>query len=253
MAAEEGFSVLDNLANERPDWYEVWPIRKWLHGHALDERAYYGFFSPKFRRKTGLGSADVLGLIRDDRAASDAYLFCAQPDVGMFFRNVYEGGGVAYPGIDHTATQFFARIGYPADLSTLVMDSSQIVFSNYVVARPSYWRAWLSIVDLLLHWGECGGDDPLTRGLNTPTTYGDGVHRKVFVAEGIASMLCASGVFRTCAWDPFAMPWFSAFSRFRQQAIAADALKKAYRQTLRPAYLDAFYQIQREVLAHFGR
>ena len=252
-SAEDGFTVLDNMANARPDWYELWPVRRWLHSHELDEQAYYGFFSPKFRAKTQLGSAEVRALVQADGAASDVYLFCAQPDVGMFFRHVYEGAGVVYPGVDQSAQQFFARIGYPTDMSSLVMDSSTIVFSNYVVARPRYWRAWLAIADLLYHWGERPHGDALTDGLNTPTTYGDGVQRKVFVAEGIASMLCSSGVFKTHAWDPFAMPWFSVFSRFRDQAITADALKKAYRQTGQQAYLDAFVKIQREVLSQFGR
>jgi hypothetical protein len=25
---EPGYRMLDNLANERPDWYEYWPIRR---------------------------------------------------------------------------------------------------------------------------------------------------------------------------------------------------------------------------------
>ena len=27
---DPGFEVLDNLANERPDWYEYWPMRRFL-------------------------------------------------------------------------------------------------------------------------------------------------------------------------------------------------------------------------------
>src|ERR1700682_4374243 len=49
---DPGFAVLDNSANERPDWYEYWPIRKFLLNEALDEDAFYGFLSPKLKSKT---------------------------------------------------------------------------------------------------------------------------------------------------------------------------------------------------------
>ena len=39
------FGVLDNSANERPDWFEYWPIRRFLLSEALDENAFYGFLS----------------------------------------------------------------------------------------------------------------------------------------------------------------------------------------------------------------
>ena len=34
------FGVLDNSANERPDWFEYWPIRRFLLEEALDENAF---------------------------------------------------------------------------------------------------------------------------------------------------------------------------------------------------------------------
>ena len=33
---DSGFDVLDNASNERPDWFEYWPIRKYLLGETLD-------------------------------------------------------------------------------------------------------------------------------------------------------------------------------------------------------------------------
>ena len=29
-AVAAGFEVLDNLSNERPDWFEYWPMRRFL-------------------------------------------------------------------------------------------------------------------------------------------------------------------------------------------------------------------------------
>src|SRR5271163_1516352 len=65
------FGVLDNSANERPDWFEYWPIRRFLLNEALDENAFYGFLSPKFKLKTGLSSAAVREFILAADAAAE--------------------------------------------------------------------------------------------------------------------------------------------------------------------------------------
>lgn len=249
----DGFQVLDNLANQRPDWYELWPIRNFLMANVLDENAYYGFFSPKFQRKTELSADQVRGFLATDNFDSDAYLFCAQPDVGMFFRNIYVGGGLVYPGNLEATQAFVSAIGQPANLSTLVMDSSTTIFSNYVVARPAYWRIWLEISDQLFAIGEHTGNGVLTTVLNTPTTYRGGVQRKVFVAEGVASLICTTFGIKVKAYDPFAIPWFSVFRNYRPQAIAADALKTAYRATGRITYLQEFTRLTDEVFDQVNR
>ena len=56
---DAGFEVLDNSANERPDWFEYWPIRGYLLKQTLDENAFYGFLSPRFKLKTGLTAAEL--------------------------------------------------------------------------------------------------------------------------------------------------------------------------------------------------
>ena len=63
---DPGFDVLDNSANERPDWFEYWPIRKFLLNESLNEDAFYGFLSPKFRHKTNLSAALVRDFIAPD-------------------------------------------------------------------------------------------------------------------------------------------------------------------------------------------
>jgi len=56
------FEPLDNSANERPDWYEYWPMRDYFFANALDEAAYYGLFSPLFFRKTQLRVKQVMAI-----------------------------------------------------------------------------------------------------------------------------------------------------------------------------------------------
>ena len=52
---DPGFDVLDNSVNERPDWYEYWPIRKFLLNQTLDEKAYNRglYFTPAMGRLCG--------------------------------------------------------------------------------------------------------------------------------------------------------------------------------------------------------
>jgi len=61
---DAGFLPLDNTENQRPDWREYWPIRNYLLNELLDEDALYGFFSPKFKAKTGLSSEECFYFIK---------------------------------------------------------------------------------------------------------------------------------------------------------------------------------------------
>ena len=37
---DPGFTALDNTANQRPDWFEYWPMRNFLLHEILDDNAY---------------------------------------------------------------------------------------------------------------------------------------------------------------------------------------------------------------------
>src|SRR6202161_4802895 len=89
---DPGFEVLDNSSNERPDWYEYWPIRKFLLTESLDENAFYGFLSPKFKLKTNLSAVDVVNFIRESAAETDVVLFTPSIHNSAFYRNVFEHG-----------------------------------------------------------------------------------------------------------------------------------------------------------------
>ena len=241
---EPGYAVLDNMANPRPDWFEYWPIRRFLLEQPLDESAFYGFFSPKFGHKTGLGHAQVQAFVLDAAPRADVVLFSPQPDMGAFFLNVFEQGETFDPGFLDACTQWLQAIGRPLPLSQLVMDSRQVVFSNYFVARPAFWREWLLLNETLFALCE-GEDGPLRRALCHPTSYA-GAHRKVFIQERTASLLLsAQPHWRSVAHDPFGFGW--SMSRMRQHpldAFISDALKLAWREQRFPEYLTAFAQVR---------
>jgi len=244
-AIEPGYSVLDNLANERPDWFEYWPIRNYLAANTLDEDAFYGFFSPKFGRKTMRSHAEVVQFVRDAAPRADVVLFSPQPDMAAFFLNVFEQAETFDAGLGAAFESFLAQVGRPVRLSALVMDSRQIVFSNYFVARPAFWRAWSALADALFDVCE-GPDTALRRALTPPTSYPGGAQRKVFLSERIASLiLTLEPRWRSVAADPFNMGWSaSRFRDYPREAIISDALKIAYRDQGFPEYLQAFAKVR---------
>lgn len=254
-AAGPGWLVLDNLANPRPDWYEYWPIRRQLlaaeAAGTLDDEAFYGFFSPRFMAKTGLDHAAVVRFVADHAGAADVLLFSPQPDMGAFFLNVFEQGETFDPGLIDAYDRLLAQIGRPVPLRQLVMDARQVVFSNYFVARAAFWREWLALNEALFAACENPEPSPLKRSLTLPTTYAGGAQRKVFLMERAASLLLATQPhWRSVPHDPFGFGWSTA--RFREQpqeAFISDALKRAWRDTRWPEYMQAFAAVRERFIA----
>ena len=243
---EPGYEVLDNSANERPDWYEYWPMRQFLLKQPLDEATWYGFFSPKFPRKTGLSHAQVQATVLQAAAQGvDVVLFSPQPDMAAFFLNVFEQGETFDPGLIDAYSAFLDDIGRPAPLRQLVMDSRQIVFSNYFVARPAFWREWLQLNEALFAICE-GPATPLQQALTKPTSYPGAAQRKTFLQERVASLLLTvQPQWRTLAANPYNMAW--SMSRLREhpmEAVMSDALKMAWRDQHFKQYIDAFSSLR---------
>ena len=235
--------VLDNTANERPDWFEYWPIRNFLLNRVLDEGAFYGFLSPKFKHKTNLDAAKVEDFIRQADEATEVILFSPSIHNSAFFLNVFEHGESEHPGLCDAASRFFERIGKPLDTKAFISDSRNTVYSNYFIAKPRFWRAWFAVTEALFAIAETEGD-PLSAALRARTAYrgGHGVQMKVFIMERIASWLLASdSSFASEAHDPFAA---RARTYKLPVAIICDALKIAYVTQGRRQYKDVFFLVQ---------
>jgi len=247
--ADPNYPILDNRSNERPDWYEYWPIRCFLLNEKLDESAFYGFFSPKFSEKTYLSYPDVEKFVRKHASKSDVILFSPQPDMGSFFLNVFEQGELFDPGLIKAYTSFLESIGNNFKINDLVMDSSQIVFSNYFVARPMFWREWLQLNEALFTCCE-DRSHPLSHDLSVPTNYPGDVQRKVFLQERAASYLLTTHThWRSVACNPFDMGWSSSrFREFPVDAVISDALKIAFRLQGFPLYMAAFAEIRQKFI-----
>jgi hypothetical protein len=240
---DPGFGVIDNSSNERPDWFEYWPIRKFLLNEPLDEDAFYGFFSPKFKTKTNLTAAQVAEFIRHCGPATEVILFSPSIHTGAQFLNVFQHGDDGHPGLLATSKALLKRINRRTDLDELVTDSRNTVHSNYFVAKPRFWREWLAINEQLFAIAEAGADK-LGRALTAYTSYRGrtDVQMKIFVMERIATLILASDPsFTAEVRNPFV-----AHKRIYKLplAIVCDALKIAYRTQGLSQYRDVFLFIR---------
>ncbi len=240
---DPGFDVLDNSANERPDWFEYWPIRRFLLNESLNEDAFYGFLSPKFHLKTNLSGPFVRDFIGREPGETDVFLFSPSIHNSAYFLNVFEHGDAEHPGLARIAARLFERIEPGVKLDQLVSDSRNTVHSNYFIAKPRFWRAWLAVNERLFAIAE-SADDPLGKELRTPTAYRgrENVQMKIFIMERVATwILTRDRSFVVRVRDPFA-------SRARiyklPVAIVCDALKIAYVTEGRGQYKDVFLLVR---------
>ena len=240
-----GYLALDNLNSVKNDWREYWPIRNFLLNEPLAEDCFYGFLSPRFPDKIGLNHAQVVDFINSSSSDTDVFAFSPQPDMGAFFLNVFEQNEVFDPGFIAASEAFLAAVGMPVNLGALVMDSRQIVFSNYFVARPAFWRTWLILNEKLFEVCE-GPDHPVKAGLTAATTYTGAVQRKVFLMERIVSLLLTiNPAWKVKSYNTFDCAWSaSKLNQSREDAVISDALKIAMREQGYPQYFQAFAAIR---------
>jgi hypothetical protein len=236
---DPGYEVIDNSSNERPDWLEYWPIRKFLLTETLDEDTFYGFLSPQFATATNLTAAQLFELVRHCDSSVEVLLFAPGIYTEAQYLNVFEQGDAEHPGLMATSKRLLARINGHADLDELVTDSTNAVGINYLVAKPRFWRRWLAINEQLFAIAEARADE-LVSALMSCTSYRGrtDVQMKVLIMERIATLILAS--------DPSFVGRVRAAVLAHNRiykvplAIVCDALKIAYRVQGFCQYKDVF-------------
>jgi hypothetical protein len=115
---------------------------------------YLGYFSPRFFEKTGLTAKDLNDFATLYGNQSDILLFSPQPDISAFFVNVFAGEDFFNPGFFSASQKVLATIGVSSDLSKLITDSRNTVFSNYFLARPDFWQQWFALTEKIFTLAE---------------------------------------------------------------------------------------------------
>lgn len=240
--------LLDNRDSAHNDWREYWPMRCYLESHHVEEDRFIGFFSPKFREKTGLSFDDLEKFVAAQSPDTEVILISPQGDMGALFPNVFLQGDFFDHGFLQSVQEFIKTFDPDSDLDRLWMDSSNVVFSNYIVAKPRFWKRWAEITGHLYDICE-GAVTPLQQELTHRTNYPGAVERKVFVMERMASYILATDPsFRTVAFNPFVLAISGTrLGEFQSEAVICDALKMSARLTSRPEYLSTYFQVRDQV------
>lgn len=247
---DPGFLPLDNLQNERPDWREYWPMRRFLLSQELDPNGYYGFFSPRFRHKTGLTAAAVHEFIRQQDGSPDVISFSPFFDQMAFPLNIVELAAVRH-GCADTFSQCAALVAPTFQMDRSVMSSLDIIYCNFFVAKRRFWEEWLRACERIFEVAE-QALTPLGQGLNRFVTYETAsAPAKVFIIERVASLLLWSQPrWQVKTYNPTLLPPLS--SKFAAMVsgptlLVLDSLKIAYVRTGAEQYLAAYRQLRETV------
>jgi hypothetical protein len=246
---DPGFIALDNRG-QRPDWREYWPIRSYLQHHTLDEDTLYGFFSPKFGKKTGLDSAAVHQFIASLPRDVDVIGFSPFFDQGAVFLNAFEQASANHANIWPVLEQAVAFVAPGVDPHAAVMDSRHLIFCNYFVATPAFWRRWLAVNEMLFAVAEAG-TSTLAQLLNGDVPYANGfVPAKVFVQERVVSLLLlGERHWRVRHFDPLRLPMSGSIaSPYTADLLVLDALKTAAIEHGSQNYLKLFEQVRNTLM-----
>jgi hypothetical protein len=243
------FEPLDNSNSARPDWYEYWPIRRYLSENPLDDSAFYGFLSPRFREKTRLTGAQVKEFVRQ-HADADVVTFSPFPCHGASFVNVFEHGEFLHRGLFESSVRFFAELEPKVKLETVVTHSRNTVFSNFFLAKGGFWRAWKGVFDRLFEAAEAPGS-PLHAHLVQRTDHrGQSLAQmKIFVMERVVTFLLSTSGFKVATFPPFRIPLSWEFEGHFSEIVMLDALKLSFSRTDNPDYMRLYVQLRDRLLA----
>jgi hypothetical protein len=246
---DPGFLPLDNLLNERPDWREYWPIRRFLLSQELEAERYYGFLSPRFRQKTGLTGHAVHEFIRQLGGAPDVISFSPFFDQMAFPLNIVELAAARHGCADAFA-QVAELVAPTFQMDRSVMSSLDTIYCNFFIAKPHFWTEWLRVCERIFEIAE-QALTPLGQALNRFVMYETAsAPAKVFIIERVASLLLWSQPrWQVRRYNPTLLPPLSSqfASMVGPTLLVLDALKIAYTRTGAEQYLAAFRQLRETI------
>jgi len=241
------FIPLDNIDGDK-SWYEFLPILNFLKNTKLQENVFYGFLSPSFTFKTRFTPEALINAVKNN-SDKDVVLFSHGWDQLSYFINPWEQGEVVHPGISKATQDFLNSIGLNIKISELVTSRKNSVFSNYVVAKKSYWDRWKALATQFFTY-----TDKLNKEISLlKTKYGNReLPMKVFMQERFPSILLADKEFSTVNIDvnkAITAPFFINSSENKYLLEECDRIKNDIIETgLSKHLIDEFNNARKRVL-----
>lgn len=234
--------------NEFPDMYEVMPLMSAIAAHQWEDEEMVGFFSPKFRQKTQIKPSDVIDTINILGKENDALLFTSFPLNTVYFLNPWEQGEASHPGILELLKILAEYAAPDLDLMRATAPVSKSVYSNYFVAKKSFWDEWLRIV--LFYMKTITADEKL---FNLKTVYGDtekSVHP--FVIERIPTLILLNKKLKSEQYfwteGEFPLDRLEGYDEVLKRGVAQLAeLKKLHYETKNDHFFREYWSLRQEL------
>ena len=193
---QEPFIPLNNVEGDK-SWFEFWPMINFLAQTELEENIFYGFFSPKFSIKTGFSPESAMAVINKN-SEKDVVIFSYAWDQLCYFINPWEQGELWQQGITKATQDFLDYVGFNVQISQLITSRKNSVFSNFIVAKKSYWEKWKALASQFLLYA----DDPDGDLFHLKTQYLKSAQpMKVFIQERLPALLLADKSLSVAAID----------------------------------------------------
>lgn len=239
---DSGFAPLDNSNSEHPEWFEFLPILRFLQSTTLVDEHWYGFLSPKFREKTGLSSAQLFSFLDQFPTGCDVFLATHGMDRIIWFDNVFHQGESWHKGLLQASQAFVDYARLNVEVRSLISHSYNAAFSNFVVAKPRYWRRWQLMAERLLLFSEEPGD--LNGFVTAPTRHrSQDVPMLVFLQERLSALVLLDRSLM-CARLPLTFSLRQYGARMQEMFIAMDVLKREYLGNRKDALWSAYRSLQ---------
>lgn len=250
MSLDPGFIPLDNCNPDETGWYEFLPILNFLNSNELEKDVWYGFLSPKFGDKVGATSDDVEGVIHQSGKQANVILLSPEWDQIAYFKNIFEQGEFFHPGLLELSRKFIDSLDIDLNLHDQIMDSSNTVFSNYVVAKKEYWDAWKNIAQKFYEFTSLHSEYSHKLQSKSYNQY----PMKAFIQERLASLILNCSPFSVINIDqseygPINTLLFDSDDRSRRLLKQCNELKSEYRRTRRSIHLKEYWETRNQI--HF--
>ncbi|QWD76230.1 hypothetical protein ICV32_00690 [Polynucleobacter sp. MWH-UH24A] len=165
-----------------------------------------------------------------------------------FFINPFEQGECHHPGIIKNTQKFLNSINFDLNLSDLVTHSMSSVFSNYIIAKPIYWKSWLDLANKFYTYAK----DNLEVNNATMHRGASNIALKVFIQERLSSIILSRHRFKVITPEigingPITLDFFENDYRTRRLLTSLDLMKEKFCNSGDQIFLQAFYKLRKEI------
>lgn len=210
------FLPLDVSKSERSDWGEFFAIRDLIKNISMTDNSFYGFLSSNFNLELNIHPNELINLIDDLSSDVDALVLSNFDSYTPFFRNQFMQADRQYSGLLRALNLFLNQTGSTIDLAESVTTIRTSCYSNNIIAKPAYWREWLSLSQSLFNFveGQSIHKDFFAQLISTK--YGS-VPLKVLLLRIISTLVLNMSNYRTVSPEKIAR--FTEFEAAHQKIL----------------------------------